>query len=258
MLVTTDEICAATKDIFNDTRSITEPAGALSMAGLKKYLAKHPDSNKDHSYVAVLSGANVNFERLRFIAERTALGDEKEVFMSLLIPEKPGTFLRLCDQVISPRVVTEFTYRLGDPEWAAIYISFQVKDREVELAEIREKCKEQGFEAEDISKNELAKTHARYIIGGRADVKDERLYRIEFPERPGALLKFLHDMPDWNISLFHYRNHGADVGQILAGIELPGDDHIKFEEYLTKLGYPHVDETENSVYKRFMRLRSKN
>jgi threonine dehydratase len=237
------------------------------VAGLKKYLARHPAEDPHYSYIAILSGANVNFERLRFIAERTALGDEKEVFMSLLIPETPGSFFRLCQQVISPRVVTEFTYRMDDPEWAAVYISFQVKEREIEVSEIMENCKAQGYEAEDISNNEMAKTHARYLIGGRADVEHERLYQIEFPERPGALLKFLHDLPAWNISLFHYRNHGhgvyfillcflltnLDVGQILAGIQLPGDDNKKFEAYLTQLGYPHKDETNNSVYTRFMK-----
>ncbi|BFZ59054.1 threonine deaminase [Saitoella coloradoensis] len=253
VLVSTDEICAAIKDVFEDTRSILEPAGALSVAGLKKYVAGRPPKNENKNFVAILSGANMNFDRLRFIAERAQLGEQKECFMSVTIPEKPGAFGKL-HSIIEPRAVTEFSYRYSDSERAHIYISFTVTDRAQEVPEIISRLAEEGMEASDISDNEMAKSHARYLVGGRASVSHERLYRFEFPERPGALSKFLKGLKSgWNISLFHYRNHGSDVGKILAGIQVAPEEREAFETFLVGLGYPFVDETENEVYTRFMR-----
>ncbi len=204
-----------------DTRSIVEPAGALAVAGLRKYVSTNRvESTK--SLVAVLSGANMNFDRLRFVAERATLGEQKEVFMSVTIPEKAGSFTTLIDRVISPRIVTEFSYRMDDPDYASIYMSFKVTDRASDITDVLTKCAFEGFEAEDISDNEMAKSHARYMIGGKADCLNERIYRFEFPERPGALHKFLIELQNkgkaWNISLFHYRNQGH--GKLIFGVQL--------------------------------------
>ncbi|KAJ3413422.1 hypothetical protein HDV05_008063 [Chytridiales sp. JEL 0842] len=250
VLVSSDEICAAIKDIFNDTRSIVEPAGALAVAGIKKFLSANPQM-VGGVFVATLSGANMNFDRLRFVAERSRLGDGREVLMSAIIPENAGSFLHLYNN-IDPRPVTEVSYRYSDPNTAHIYIAFEVTNGKEEVDEVTQNLAKVGIEAMDITDNEMAKTHMRYLAGGRsATVKDEVLIRFRFPERPGALKKFLNLLEqDWNVSLFHYRNHGADIARVLVGLQVPPDQRDKFQQFLDKLGYFYVDETENPVYKR--------
>lgn len=253
VLVSTDELCAAIKDVFEDTRGIVEPSGALGVAGLKKYLERHPSTNPEDTYCATLSGANMNFDRLRFVAERAELGLAKEVFFSVTIPEKAGSFIKLYN-IIAPRAITEFSYRYSDASRAHIYLSFKVSDRQKEVPMILQRLAEEEFDGEDISDNEMAKSHARYLVGGKSSAQDERLYRFEFPERYGALGKFLNNLPTgWNISLFHYRNHGADVASVLTGIQVPSDQSDKFQLFLDGLDYPYVDETCNTVYTKFMR-----
>ena len=255
VLVSTDELCAAIKDVFEDTRGIVEPSGALGVAGLKKYLARNPPSSPEDTYCATLSGANMNFDRLRFVAERAELGLGTEVFFTVSIPEKPGSFMKL-NNIIAPRAVTEFSYRYSDPDTAQIYISFKVTDREIEVPSIIAALQAEGFDGEDVSDNEMAKSHARYLVGGRskAGSLNERLYRFEFPEQPGALVKFLTGVPtDWNISLFHYRNHGGDVASILSGLQVPESRLDQLQDFLDSLDYPYVDETNNTVYKKFMK-----
>ncbi|CCG82035.1 Threonine dehydratase [Taphrina deformans PYCC 5710] len=253
VLVSTDELCAAIKDVFEDTRGIVEPSGALGVAGLKKYLKQNPPSNPNDTYCATLSGANMNFDRLRFVAERAELGLAKEVFFSVTIPERPGSFIKL-HNIITPRAVTEFSYRYSDPSKAHIYLSFKVVDRQVEVPEILKKLRAEGFDGEDNSDNEMAKSHARYLVGGKSSAENERLYRFEFPEQHGALGKFLSELPiGLNISLFHYRNHGADVASVLIGIQIPATQSASFQTFLQGLDYPYVDETSNSVYTKFMK-----
>lgn len=252
--VTTDEICAAIKDVFVETRSIVEPAGALSVAAINKYLARHPDADHAHSsYVAVLSGANMNFDRLGFVAERAQLGEGSEVFMVAKIAEQPGSFRGLVDE-IAPRLITEFAYRYSSPDEAHVYVSFQVKSRD-EIGEVLANLAARGIEADDVSDNEFAKSHARYLVGGKpAGLAHERIFRFEFPERPNALVRFLSCMKSkWNVTLFHYRNNGSDVAKILAGIDVPPKDDADFQAFLTQLNYPSVEETNNVVYKRFLR-----
>ncbi|KAF9429096.1 hypothetical protein BGZ76_001823 [Entomortierella beljakovae] len=248
--VTNDEICAAIKDIFEDTRSIVEPAGGLAVAGCKKYLREHGLTNK--TCIAVTSGANMNFERLRFVAERALLGEQKEALLSVLIPETPGSFKKLY-RYIHPQMVTEFSYRYAPNRSARIYMSFLCKDRRKEVPIIMENInKEEGMEAFDISEDEMAKSHARYMIGGRSEAVNERLFRFEFPERPGALSQFLEGLrADWNVSLFHYRNHGSDMGKVLAGIQVPQEDNEEFAKFLAQLNYHWVEETNNPLYKQF-------
>lgn len=206
VLVTNDEVCAAIKDIFEDTRSVCEPTGALSLAAIKKYLQLHPETKKD-VHIAIVSGANVNFDRLRFIAERAELGEKTEAFFTVIIPERPGSFMKMMN-VIHPRNVTEFSYRYNHKDNAHIYISFKVKDLETESKQVLEAWSKDGMKGFDVSNNELAKTHARYMVGGSRPV-NERVFRFIFPERPGALTKFLVGLDStWNVSLFHYRNHG--------------------------------------------------
>ncbi|KAE9411443.1 threonine dehydratase I [Gymnopus androsaceus JB14] len=252
-----DEICAAIKDIFEETRSITEPAGALALAGLKNYILKNGLIGAQQKFVAVVSGANMNFDRLRFVAERAELGEGREALFSVDIPEKRGSFLAL-HSVIHPRDVTEFIYRYNKstaPDRAHVLVSFKIapNSRETELKSLLEEFAKGGMKGHDISDNELAKSHARYMIGGSELVPDERIFRFEFPERPHALRNFLLGLQhDWNISLFHYRNHGADIGKVLAGIQVPPSEYDKFDEFLKKLNYTYVEETENPVYKRFL------
>ncbi|KAJ3284843.1 hypothetical protein HK104_009757 [Borealophlyctis nickersoniae] len=258
VLVSNDEICAAIKDAYDDTRGILEPAGALGLAGLKRYLSANPEI-KGGVFVCVSSGANMNFDRLRFVAERARLGEGKEMLMSCLIPERPGT-LRELYNMIYPRFLTEFSYRYSSPTVAHVYCAFEVltTPRDAEAAQLIAQLADAGMEAIDISDNEMAKTHARYLAGGRsATVTDEVLYRFRFPERPGALKKFLTLLEqDWNVSLFHYRNNGADIGRVLAGLQIPPKDRPRFLQFLEKLaqaGYYHfVEETENPVYKHFL------
>lgn len=251
--VTTDEICAAIKDVFEDTRSIVEPAGALALAGLKKYVAKNPSPNLRRQLVAIASGANVNFDRLRFVAERAALGEQKEALLSVNIPERPGAFAELVKNVI-PHAVTEFNYRFAKEESANILIGISIDTRTSQLSNLITRLGKNGMEAVDLSGDELAKSHIRYLVGGRSSVSDERLYMFEFPERPGALVKFLTTLqPGQNISLFHYRNHGGDIGKVLAGIQCPEGQKPELEGFLKKLGYPFIECTDSPTYKMFLR-----
>ena len=253
--VTTDETCAAIKDVFEDTRSIVEPAGALALAGLKKYVARNPSPNENRGFVAIASGANMNFDRLRFVADRAVLGEQKEALLSVTIPERPGAFAELVRAVL-PQAVTEFSYRYARERTANIFmgISVNASVRTTELATLFQRLSKNGMNATDVSGDELAKSHVRYLIGGRSGVQDERLYMFEFPERPGALVKFLMTLrPDQNITLFHYRNDGGDIGRVLAGIQCPGQKKDELEGFLVKLGYPFSECTDSPTYQMFLR-----
>lgn len=253
--VTTDETCAAIKDVFEDTRSIVEPAGALALAGLKKYVAANPSPNRARQLVAIASGANMNFDRLRFVAERAALGEKKEALLSVVIPERPGAFAKLVDAV-QPMSCTEFSYRYAGPGSANILlgVSVSASTRERDLADTMARLKDEGMTAVDLSGDELAKSHVRYLGGGRSGVPDERLYMFEFPERQGALIKFLTTLrPGLNISLFHYRNHGGDVAKILAGIQCPKGEEGKLRTFLSEIRYPYEEVTDSPVYRMFLR-----
>ncbi|KAI9770352.1 MAG: threonine deaminase [Geoglossum umbratile] len=254
--VTTDETCAAIKDVFEDTRSIVEPAGALALAGLKKYVAANPAPYCTRSLVAIASGANMNFDRLRFVAERAALGERREALLSVTIPERPGAFGELISAVI-PHAVTEFSYRYARDEDANILmgINLRASERETEVADLIARLEGGGMRAVDLSDDELVKAHLRYLVGGRSGVPDERLYSFAFPERPGALDKFLTTLkpPGFNISLFHYRNYGGDIGKVLAGIQCPEAEQGRLERYLRVLGYPYTDQSKNETYLKFMR-----
>ncbi|TDL25955.1 threonine dehydratase I [Rickenella mellea] len=252
--VDNDEICAAIKDIFEETRSITEPAGALSLAGLKRYISNHKLIGAQKRFVAVVSGANMNFGRLRFVAERAELGEGREALLSVEIPEEPGSFVAL-NSVIHPRAITEFIYRYSSPNLAHVFLSFMLETnvRQKEVGDVLAALEAEGMKGVDISNDEMAKSHTRYMVGGCQVVPNERVFRFEFPERPGALRKFLLCLPKgWNISLFHYRNHGADLGKVLAGIQVPPDESEQFDDFLRQLGYPYVEETENETYRRYL------
>ncbi|EGO25301.1 hypothetical protein SERLADRAFT_448285 [Serpula lacrymans var. lacrymans S7.9] len=253
--VDNDELCAAIKDVFEETRSITEPAGALALAGLKRYIINNKLIGAQQKFVAVISGANMNFDRLRFVAERAELGEGREALLSVEVPEKPGSFIAL-HSLIHPRAITEFIYRYNSPTIAHIFLSFKLETslRSKEVASVLADLEREGMTGHDISDDELAKSHARYMIGGCKEVPDERIFRFEFPERPGALRKFLLGLHQgWNISLFHYRNHGADIGKVLAGVQVPSQDHAQFDDFLDKLGFTFVEETQNQVYIRYLR-----
>ncbi len=252
VLVNTDEICAAIKDIFDDTRTIAEPAGALAVAGVKKYIQQ--EKIRGQQLVAVLSGANMNFDRLRHVAERAELGEQREALIAVTIPEKPGSFRKFCS-VIGLRAITEFNYRYSDPETAHVFAGVQMQSGESEKDELIRRLLAEGYPVVDMSRNEMAKMHVRYMVGGHAVQADhELLYRFEFPERPGALLRFLTRMGQhWNISLFHYRNHGADFGRILVGVQVPPPERKKFSLFLEELGYNYREETENPAYKLFLK-----
>jgi threonine dehydratase len=249
--VDTDEVCAALKDIFQDTRSVMEPAGALGVAGLKQYAQTH--GLQGQTLVAITCGANMNFDRLRFVAERADVGEQREALFAVTIPEARGSFKRFCE-LLGPRSVTEFNYRISDSAKAHIFVGIETKQRG-ESARIANLLNDQGFAAVDLSHDELAQEHIRHLVGGRSELaRDERLFRFIFPERPGALMRFLSSMhPDWNISLFHYRNQGADYGRILVGIQVPRADRTAFREFLDTLAYPCVEETDNPVYRLFLR-----
>ena len=255
IVVSTDEICAATKDIFDDTRSIAEPAGALGAAGLKKYVERTGVTGKN--LVAINSGANINFDRLRHVAERAELGERREALLAVTIPEQPGSFRKFC-QIIGKRSITEFNYRYADTRKAQVFAGIQLTEGEEEKNRIFEMLREHGHPAVDMSDNEMAKLHVRYMVGGHAPgIRDELLYRFQFPERPGALLKFLTGMTHgWNISLFHYRNHGSDYGRVLVGIQVPAAERLQFEQFIRELGYPHCDESDNHAYRLFLDGRS--
>ena len=252
VLVDTDEICAAIKDVFQENRSILEPAGALAVAGLKAWSERNQERPAPGALVAILSGANTNFDRLRFVAERAELGEQREAILAVTIPERPGSFRAFCER-IGQRSITEFNYRFADPTRAHIFVGMQVTDR-AETRQILEHLHADGLEAVDLSDNEMAKLHIRHLVGGRApSVTHERVLRFEFPERPGALLRFLDRMnAGWNISLFHYRNHGADYGRVLAGIQVPPEDYAEFQAFLDQLGYAWVDEGANPAYRLFL------
>ncbi len=250
ILVDTDSICAAIKDVFEDTRAVLEPAGALAIAGAKSYVERTGIRGKN--LIAVACGANINFDRLRFVAERAELGEHREAILAVTIPEKPGSFRRFCS-LLGSRNITEFNYRYADPEQAHVFIGVQVKDRQ-ETSALVAGLRRKGLATLDISDNEMAKLHVRHLVGGRApQASDEMLYRFEFPERPGALMKFLESMShNWNISLFHYRNHGADYGRVLVGMQVPPGERGDFRRFLSKLGYSYVDETNNAAYSLFL------
>jgi threonine dehydratase len=258
ILVSTDEICAAIKDVFEETRSVLEPAGALSMAGLKKYTLANPSSNTNRELVAIASGANMNFDRLRFVAARAALGEQKEALLSVEIPERPGTFAQLVESVL-PQDVKEFSYRYSQTSQQTAHIMMGISvtsasSREAELSSLSSRLASGGMKMTDISDDELAKTHIRYLVGGRTNVSHEKLYMFEFPERPGALAKFLTTMrPGQNITLFHYRNYGGDVGRVLAGIQCPEEEKGKLEGFLQELGYPFKECTDSPTYVTFLR-----
>ena len=256
MTVDTDAVCAAIKDIFVDTRSIVEPAGALAVAAIKQYVATH--HTKGETYAAILCGANMNFDRLRFVAERAEVGEEREALFAVTIPEERGSFRRFCELIDQlpggPRSVTEFNYRISDKALAHVFVGLSTSTKG-ESAKLTKHFNRHGFKALDLTHDELAKEHIRHMVGGHSALsKEERLLRFVFPERPGALMKFLsHMRPGWNISLFHYRNQGADYGRILVGLQVPKADNGAFKEFLDTLGYPHVEETDNPVYQLFLK-----
>ncbi|MBU0782387.1 MAG: threonine ammonia-lyase, biosynthetic [Gammaproteobacteria bacterium] len=249
--VTTDEACAAIKDVFQDTRSILEPAGALAVAGLKQYATEMGLQNQ--TLVAISCGANMNFDRLRFVAERAEVGEQREAVFAITVPEERGSFRKFCD-LLGPTNVTEFNYRMSDSARANIFVGIQIGNR-VQADELQQRFIESGFDALNLTDDEMAKLHLRHMVGGRSNLAEHELvYRFEFPERPGALTRFLTALnPGWNISLFHYRNHGADYGRILVGIQVPPADHGEFDKFVTQLGYPAVNETENPAYKLFLK-----
>jgi threonine dehydratase len=249
--VTNDEVCAAIKDVFDDTRAVMEPAGALGVAGLKTWVAR--TGVRDRTLVVLLSGANMNFDRLRFVAERAELGEAREALLAVTIPERPGAFREFC-AAIGRRVVTEFNYRLSGRERAHIFVGVATTSHEDAIALAR-LLTSSGYQTVDLTDDEMAKLHVRYMVGGRApDARHERLYRFEFPERPGALMEFLDKLGGrWNISLFHYRNHGADFGRVLAGFEVPDTDMADLQQFLDRLGYDYVHEDENPAYSFFLR-----
>ena len=255
ILVDTDALCAALKDVFQDTRSILEPSGALSIAGAKAYLERakaNKTALKNQNLITIASGANMNFDRLRFVAERAEIGEAREAVFAVTLPEERGSFKHFCE-LIGPRNVTEFNYRISDAKSAHIFIGIQVNNRD-ESGKIAKNLIKQGFPTLDLSEDELAKLHIRHLVGGKSALAEhEILYRFEFPERPGALMRFLSSMaPNWNISLFHYRNHGADYGRILVGLQVPKNEMREFKKFLANLGYRHWDESSNPVYKLFL------
>ncbi|WP_435104953.1 threonine ammonia-lyase, biosynthetic [Arhodomonas sp. AD133] len=251
VLVSTDEVCAAIKDIFDDTRSVMEPAGALAVAGLKRYVEER--GCEGETLVAVNSGANMNFSRLSHVAERAEVGEHREAVFAVTIPERPGSFREFCE-AIGNRSVTEFSYRYADPEHAHVFAGIGLHDGAEEREAVLRDLRERGYSVLDLTDDEMSKVHLRHMVGGHAqNVSDEILYHFEFPERPGALLKFLRRLGKrWNISMFHYRNHGADYGRVLVGIQVPAGQRERFRESLDKLGYQYRDESDNPAYALFL------
>ena len=250
VLVDTDAICAAIKDVFQDTRSVLEPAGALAVAGLKAHAQRH--RAKDRTLVAIASGANINFDRLRFVAERAEVGEQREAILAVTIPERPGSFREFCE-ILGKRSITEFNYRYADPKVAHIFVGVEVGGR-AETLRILAELHRRRIEAYDLTDNEMAKLHVRHLVGGHAPrAEHEIVYRFEFPERPGALMKFLDSMSTgWNISLFHYRNHGADYGRVLVGMQVSPSDQAAFAAFLAGLGYAYAEESGNLAYRLFL------
>ncbi len=249
--VSDDEICAGIKDIFEDTRSIAEPAGAVSVAGIKKYVAEHKLSGQ--TFVAIACGANMNFDRLRYISERTEIGEQREAILAVTIPERPGAYKEFC-KALGKRNITEFNYRYADNREAKIFVGIQVSGGGQDRQELVADLKQQGYAVVDMTDNELAKLHIRHMVGGHApNVGDEVVYRFEFPERPGALYTFLNRVAGhWNISMFHYRNHGAASGRVFVGMQVPKAERSQVKKFLSELGYPFWDETGNEAYKFFL------
>ena len=249
--VDTDQICAGIRDIFEDTRSIVEPAGTLAVAGAKKYIAANNIENQ--TFVVIDCGANVNFDRLRHIAERAAVGEQREMLLGVEIPEKPGGFRQFCE-AIGRRGITEFNYRYSDSKKSHIFVGVELRHGTDEHTELRENLSRLQFQLIDLSDNEMAKLHVRHMVGGSAaKIENERIFRFEFPERPGALLNFLKAIgTSWNINLFHYRNHGSDYGRILAGIQVPDEESAELEAHLADLGYSYNEESDNPVYAMFL------
>jgi len=251
MLVSTDQICAAIQDIFEDTRSIAEPSGALAVAGIKQYAAREQLS--EHNFIAIVSGANMNFDRLRHVAERADIGAQREALFAVQVPEEPGTFLRFCE-LLGNHSVTEFNYRFDRRSAAQVFVGVAITQGRAEREALSQAMGSGGFTVRDMTDNEMAKLHVRYMVGGHArGLEHERLFRFEFPERPGALLKFLRAIGSkWNISLFHYRNHGSDYGRVLAGIQVPPQTTTDFMLHLQDLHYPFIEETGNPAYRIFL------
>jgi threonine dehydratase len=251
ILVDTDEICAAIKDIFEDSRVVMEPAGALGVAGLKRYLEQH--ECRERMFVTINSGANMNFDRLRHVSERAEIGEHREALLAVEIPERPGAFRAFCE-TIGARNITEFNYRYSDQSKAKIFVGVGLREGRGEAAALISALRGAGYRVVDLTENELAKIHVRHMVGGRVEsLADEVLYRFEFPERPGALLKFLSAVgDDWNISLFHYRNHGSDYGRVLAGVQVAPADSADFARHLDGLGYAYWDESDNPAYQLFL------
>lgn len=251
LLVSTDEICAAIKDTFDETRTLSEPAGALALAGVKQYIQR--EGGVDRVLVAINSGANINFDRLRHVAERTELGERRECLFAVTIPERPGSFLKFC-RLLGARGITEFNYRYASMSMAHIFVGVSVEDANTEKRQLLQVMAQAGYPALDISENEVAILHLRHMVGGHCPkLQDEILFRFEFPERPGALLNFLEMIgQEWNISLFHYRNHGAAYGRVLTGIQVPAKERDDFDRFLQKLGYRYWEETGNPIYKLFL------
>jgi len=250
LLVDTDAVCAAIKDVFQDTRCVLEPAGAMGVAAVKQYAAAH--KGRGQTLVAITCGANMNFDRLRFVAERAEFGEEREALFAVTIPEQRGSFRRFCS-ALGPRSVTEFNYRISDSRQAHVFVGIGIHRRD-EAGKLQRQFVRAGFATVDLTGDELAKEHVRHMVGGRSELaRDERLFRFQFPEKPGALMRFLDAMdPGWNISLFHYRNQGADYGRILVGIQVPRGDGAAFDEFLRTLAYPFIEETDNPVAALFL------
>ena len=250
IIVDTDEVCAAIKDVFTDTRSIVEPAGALGVAAIKQYVAAN--KCKGQTLISITCGANMNFDRLRFVAERAEFGEQREALFAVTIPEERGSFKRFCE-LVGPRAVTEFNYRISDAQQAHVFVGVAIAKRD-EADKIERNFVRHGFPTVNLTDDELAKEHVRHMVGGRSPLAaDERLFRFIFPERPGALMRFLSSLhPGWNISLFHYRNQGADYGRILVGIQVPHGDRKAFDTFLEALAYPCTEETDNPVYRLFL------
>jgi threonine dehydratase len=250
VLVDTDAICAAIKDVFQDTRSILEPAGALAIAGMKAYAAR--EKLKDRTLVAIACGANMNFDRLRFVAERTEVGEAREALFAVTIPEERGSFRRFCE-LVGKRNVTEFNYRISDPTIARVFVGISTASAG-DNEKLARAFRQHGYATEDLTHDELAAEHVRYMVGGRSPLAaGEMIYRFEFPERPGALMRFLTSMaPTWNISMFHYRNQGADYSRVLVGLQVPKDERKAFTAFLAELGYRHWNETDNPSYRLFL------
>ncbi|WP_186411277.1 threonine ammonia-lyase, biosynthetic, partial [Candidatus Propionivibrio aalborgensis] len=250
VLVNTDAICAAIKDVFEDTRAVLEPAGALAVAGAKQYAERN--KLKDKTLVAVASGANMNFDRLRFVTERAEVGEQREAVLAVSLPEKPGAYREFLS-LIGARNITEFNYRFNDHKEAHVFVGVQVGSR-AESLKLVDQLRKHGYATLDLTDDEMAKSHIRHLVGGHSpQAGHEMVYRFEFPERPGALMNFLNRMSSgWNISLFHYRNHGADYGRVLVGMQVPPGEMGEFRKFLKNLGYAHWDETDNPAYKLFL------